>query len=55
MRYIVLVIRLKKKSAIMSSNYAINLVRFTHWTHTRTRVFAGYRNVEDVEKHLTSC
>ena len=29
-------------------NYAINLVRFTHWTHTRTRVFAGYRNVRNI-------
>ena len=32
-------------------NYAINLVRFTHWTHTRTRVFAGYRNVISQMNH----
>ena len=35
---------------VNSSNYAINLVHFIHWTHTRTRVFAGYRNVRNIMK-----
>ena len=37
---------------MQTHNYAINPARFTHWTHTRTRVFAGYRNVMFMKKQL---